>query len=118
FIGHMLEDEARLNVQRPNKEPRATHYIQKIVDMIQAIEANGLAYQGTNGDVYFSVEKYKTYGELAHKNIDDLLSGARVDIQEAKQSPLDFVLWKRSKANEPSWPSPWGEGRPGWHIEC
>lgn len=118
FIDYMLEDETALNVLRPNKEPRATDYMEKIIKMIEAIEANGLAYQADNGDVYFSVEKFKSYGALSHKNIEDLMSGARVDISEAKNSPLDFVLWKMSKPDEPKWDSKWGEGRPGWHIEC
>ncbi|MGE4349224.1 MAG: cysteine--tRNA ligase [Candidatus Berkiella sp.] len=118
FIQYMQEDEAKLNVIRPNQEPRATHYMDKIISMVQAIQDNGLAYQAENGDVYFAVQKYKSYGELSHKNIDELMVGARVDVQEAKRSPLDFVLWKKSKANEPSWASPWGDGRPGWHIEC
>lgn len=118
FIQFMQEDEAKLNVVRPDNEPRATQYIDKIIGMVQAIQENGLAYQADNGDVYFAVQKYKSYGQLSHKNIDELMVGARVDVQEAKRSPLDFVLWKKSKANEPSWTSPWGEGRPGWHIEC
>lgn len=118
FIQAMREDEAKLNVQRPDQEPKATEYIDRIITLIQAIEKQGCAYQADNGDVYFSVEKYKSYGELSHKNIDDLIAGARVEIQDAKNAPLDFVLWKRSKPNEPSWDSPYGPGRPGWHIEC
>lgn len=118
FIQFMQEDEAKLNVVRPDNEPRATQYIDKIISMVQAIQENGLAYQADNGDVYFAVQKYKSYGQLSHKNIDELMVGARVDVQEAKRSPLDFVLWKKSKENEPSWTSPWGDGRPGWHIEC
>lgn len=118
FIDCMLEDEAKLNVIRPNEEPRATDFMAQMTQMIEKIEANGLAYQADNGDVYFSVEKFQSYGALSHKKIEELLVGARVDIAEAKHSPLDFVLWKQSKAHEPKWPSKWGDGRPGWHIEC
>ena len=118
FIKFMHEDEARLNVERPTQEPRATDYINQIISMTQAIQDNQCAYQGENGDVYFSVDQYSKYGELSRKNLDDLQVGNRVDVAEAKRSPLDFVLWKKAKKEEPSWMSPWGDGRPGWHIEC
>tara|TARA_R110002110_G_scaffold166602_2_gene367305 strand:- start:60085 stop:61479 length:1395 start_codon:yes stop_codon:yes gene_type:complete len=118
FIQAMHEDEARLNVARPDQEPRATDYINKIIDMTQAIQNHDCAYQGDNGDVYFAVNQYQKYGELSHKNLDDLQVGTRVNVAESKRSPLDFVLWKKAKQDEPSWESPWGPGRPGWHIEC
>lgn len=118
FIKCMHEDEAHLNVVRPDQEPRATDYIDKIINMTQAIQNNECAYQGDNGDVYFAVDQYQKYGELSRKNLDDLQVGARVDVVHDKRSPLDFVLWKKAKKDEPSWGSPWGDGRPGWHIEC
>lgn len=118
FIKHMLEDEEALNVKRPDREPRATEHISQIIDMIQNIEKNQCAYQAENGDVYFSVAQYQSYGQLSKKNLDELNVGSRVVVTDAKQSPLDFVLWKKAKENEPSWDSPWGKGRPGWHIEC
>ncbi len=89
-----------------------------MINMIESLTKKGLAYQGKNGDVYYSVRKFKNYGMLSGKNLDDLVAGARIDIESDKQDPLDFVLWKMAKPNEPKWPSPWGEGRPGWHIEC
>jgi cysteinyl-tRNA synthetase len=89
-----------------------------MINMIESLTKKGLAYQGKNGDVYYSVRKFKNYGRLSGKNLDDLVAGARIDIESDKQDPLDFVLWKMAKPNEPKWPSPWGEGRPGWHIEC
>jgi cysteinyl-tRNA synthetase len=102
----------------PDVEPRATESIDGIIKMVEQLIANGHAYVGTNNDVYFRVSSYDTYGALSHKDLEQLQSGARVDVVEQKESPLDFVLWKKAKANEPSWASPWGEGRPGWHIEC
>ncbi|MDD5276181.1 MAG: cysteine--tRNA ligase [Methylovulum sp.] len=118
FITAMHEDERALGVLPPDFEPRATQAIADIVTMIAALIAKGFAYIGSNGDVFYSVNKFKTYGQLSGKNLDDLQAGERVDVDTAKQNPLDFVLWKMAKANEPAWESPWGLGRPGWHIEC
>ncbi|MDC0197665.1 cysteine--tRNA ligase, partial [Candidatus Thioglobus sp.] len=118
FINAMHEDEKSLGVLSPDMEPRATDSIDKMIDMIDILSKQGLAYQGKNGDVFYSVRKFKEYGKLSGKNLDDLMAGARVDIESNKKDPLDFVLWKKAKSDEPSWPSPWGDGRPGWHIEC
>ena len=118
FIAAMHEDERALNVLPPDIEPKATQSIPGIIAMIAALIAKGLAYVGTNGDVFYSVSKFKPYGKLSGKNLADLQAGERVDVDQAKQDPLDFVLWKMAKPDEPSWPSPWGAGRPGWHIEC
>ena len=118
YIDAMHEDEKSLGVLSPDIEPRATDSIDKMIDMIESLSKQGLAYQGTNGDVFYSVRKFKDYGKLSGKNLDDLVAGARVDIESNKKDPLDFVLWKKAKSDEPSWPSPWGDGRPGWHIEC
>ncbi len=118
FIDAMHEDERALSVLPPDIEPRATQSIPAIIAMIEALIANGLAYTGGNGDVFYAVSKFKNYGQLSGKNPDDLLAGERVDVDLAKRNPLDFVLWKMAKAGEPSWQSPWGLGRPGWHIEC
>ncbi len=118
FITAMHEDERALAVLPPDREPRATQAIADIIAMIEALITKGLAYIGGNGDVFYSVSKFKTYGQLSGKNLDDLQAGERVDVDTAKQNPLDFVLWKMAKANEPAWKSPWGLGRPGWHIEC
>lgn len=114
----MHEDEAKLGVLSPTEEPCATDYINDIVAMIHKLVSSGHAYAAGNGDVYFSVESYSDYGKLSKKKLEDLVAGARVDVQEAKRSPADFVLWKAAKEGEVSWPSPWGDGRPGWHIEC
>ena len=118
FIDAMHEDERALGVLSPDIEPRATDSIDQMKDMIESLSNQGLAYQGKNGDVFYSVRKFKDYGKLSGKNLDDLMAGARVDVENNKGDPLDFVLWKRAKTGEPSWPSPWGDGRPGWHIEC
>lgn len=118
FIKAMHEDEKRLGVLSPNHEPCATAYIDDIIAMIKTLESKGYAYAASNGDVYYSVEKFPTYGELARKNLDDLQAGARVDVEEAKRDPRDFALWKAAKEGEVYWDSPWGKGRPGWHIEC
>ena len=118
FIQAMHEDEAALGILPPDQEPRATRHIEQIVSMIEALINNGLAYIASNKDVFFDVSKFPSYGKLSGKQIDELRSGARVEIQEAKDDPLDFVLWKAAKPDEPSWESPWGPGRPGWHIEC
>ena len=117
-ISSMHADEKLLNTIPPNFEPRVTDHISEVIDMIQILINKGFAYTAKNGDVYYSVEKFKTYGELAHQDIDNLVLGARVETNEEKQNPLDFVLWKAAKPEEPSWSSPWGNGRPGWHIEC
>ncbi|MDD1630401.1 MAG: cysteine--tRNA ligase, partial [Methylococcaceae bacterium] len=118
FINAMHEDERALSVLPPDIEPRATQSISGIIAMIQALIANGLAYIGSNGDVFYAVTKFKNYGQLSGKNLDDLQAGERVDVDLAKHNPLDFVLWKMAKTGEPAWQSPWGLGRPGWHIEC
>lgn len=118
FIDAMNEDADALKVERPDEEPKATDHIKEIVDLIAQLEKRGFAYAADNGDVYFAVNKYADYGQLSGKKIDELRAGERVAVEEAKQDPLDFVLWKASKEGEPSWDSPWGAGRPGWHIEC
>ncbi|ALG67052.1 cysteine--tRNA ligase [Beggiatoa leptomitoformis] len=118
FIQAMYEDADALGVLRPDHEPRATQYIEHIIDLTQRLITQGYAYTANNGDVYYAVNKFANYGKLSGKRIEDLRAGERVDIDEAKQDPLDFVLWKAAKVNEPSWDSPWGKGRPGWHIEC
>ena len=118
FITAMHEDECALSVLPPDREPRATQSIADIIRMIDMLITKGFAYVGSNGDVFYSVGKFKNYGLLSGKNLDDLQAGERVDIDQAKQNPMDFVLWKMAKVNEPSWDSPWGLGRPGWHIEC
>ena len=111
-------DSARLNLLRPDIEPRATRYIAPMLEMIETLEKKGLAYRGANGDVYYSVRSFPEYGKLSHRNLDDLRAGERVAVEVAKRDPLDFVLWKAAKPGEPKWPSVFGEGRPGWHIEC
>ena len=118
FVDAMHEDETVLNVAPPNQEPRATGHISEIITMIRKLEEQGLAYQGGNGDVYFRVREFSDYGRLSGRSLDELKVGARVNRDEAKDDPLDFVLWKCAKPGEPLWPSPWGDGRPGWHIEC
>jgi len=117
FIEAHDEDMAALGVQRADVEPRATDYIPRIIDTVKALVANGIGYE-VDGDVYFEVGKFKGYGKLSRRNLDDLQAGARVEVDDRKKSPLDFALWKASKPGEPSWDSPWGKGRPGWHIEC
>ena len=107
-----------LGVKRATVNPRATEHIQDIIDLVQTLVEKGHAYPTPNGDVYFSVRSWPGYGKLSGQNIDDLENGARVDPTEEKQDPLDFALWKGQKPGEPAWPSPWGMGRPGWHIEC
>lgn len=118
FIKAMHEDEIALNILKPDFEPRATESIDQMYSMIKSLIEKGFAYQGKNGDVYYSVKRFKNYGKLSGKNLDGLKAGARVDIESDKRDPLDFVLWKMAKPNEPKWSSPWGEGRPGWHLEC
>ena len=118
FITAMHEDAEALGVQPPDSEPRATDSMDSILGMIGRLIDNGYAYQGENGDVFYAVGKFDGYGQLSGKRVEELRAGARVDVEQAKRDPLDFVLWKSAKAGEPGWPSPWGEGRPGWHIEC
>ncbi len=118
FIDAMHEDEARLSVKKPDSEPRATAYIPEIISMISVLIEKGYAYAASNGDVYYSVSAFSTYGQLSKKNPEELLAGARIDVEDSKQDPRDFALWKSAKQGEVNWGSPWGEGRPGWHIEC
>ncbi len=118
FIKAMHEDSEMLNVLPPDMEPRATTHIDDILSMIQTLMDKGFAYQGDKGDVYYSVRQFPGYGKLSGKNLDELQAGARVDQDDDKADPSDFVLWKMAKPGEPKWDSPWGEGRPGWHIEC
>ncbi len=121
FIQFMNEDAAALGVEPPNHEPRATQYVEEMQAIIEALEVKGLAYQASDGDVNFAVRKFPGYGKLSGKSLDELRAGERVAIEQAKQDPLDFVLWKSAKSGEPDeakWPSKWGIGRPGWHIEC
>jgi cysteinyl-tRNA synthetase len=118
FIRAMDEDAAALGVQRPDLEPRATEHVAEMLDMIRRLEERGIAYRAASGDVNFSVRKFPGYGKLSGKSIEDLRAGERVEVDASKHDPLDFVLWKRAKEGEPFWHSPWGNGRPGWHIEC
>ena len=118
FIGYMHEDERALGVQPPDHEPRATQFVPQMLGMIGSLAGKGLAYAVPDGDVNYAVRKFPGYGRLSGKSLDELRAGERVEIDRNKQDPLDFALWKRSKAGEPAWPSPYGEGRPGWHIEC
>jgi cysteinyl-tRNA synthetase len=118
FTVAMHEDCATLGLQEPDLEPRATEFIAQIIAMIEILIDKGYAYAAASGDVMYSVRKFPNYGRLSGKKIDDLRSGSRVQVDEAKHDPLDFVLWKHAKPGEPSWASPWGDGRPGWHIEC
>ncbi len=121
YIGYMNEDSDALGVLRPDHEPRATDYVAQMQNLIGRLQDNGLAYVADNHDVCYSVRKFEGYGKLSGKSLDELRAGERVGVAEGKQDPLDFVLWKHAKADEPAdakWTSPWGEGRPGWHIEC
>jgi cysteinyl-tRNA synthetase len=118
FIRALEEDTKALNILPPISAPKATDFISHMIKLIETLIQKNLAYAASNGDVYYAVHQFKSYGELAHQNIDKLRSGSRVSILEAKNDPLDFVLWKLAKPGEPSWDSPWGKGRPGWHIEC
>ncbi|HIF9120460.1 TPA: cysteine--tRNA ligase [Photobacterium damselae] len=118
LIGEMHADFDALGMKRPDVEPRATAFISEIIDLCERLIERGFAYVADNGDVMFEVSKFKDYGRLSKQDLDQLQAGARVDIELAKRSPLDFVLWKMSKPGEPTWESPWGPGRPGWHIEC
>ncbi|HKJ77326.1 MAG TPA: cysteine--tRNA ligase [Gammaproteobacteria bacterium] len=118
FVDAMHEDADALGVQRPDAEPHATGHIDQILAMIEGLVEKGLAYRADNGDVYYDVSAFPEYGRLSGKQLEDLRAGARVEVEEAKTDPLDFVLWKAAKPGEPAWDSPWGAGRPGWHIEC
>src|SRR6267143_1918539 len=118
FIRYMDEDAAALGVQKPDYESRATQFVAPMLEMIDTLEKRRLAYQSPSGDVNYAVRRFPHYGKLSGKSLDELHAGERVDIDKTKEDPLDFVLWKRAKPNEPSWPSRWGAGRPGWHIEC
>ncbi len=118
FIRAMNEDAALLGVMPPTYEPRATQYVESMIAMIHALVEKGLAYAASNGNVYYAVHKFTGYGKLSGKSLTDLRAGERVAIDSYKTDPLDFVLWKAAKPNEPQWESPWGRGRPGWHIEC
>ena len=118
FTAAMYEDLDRLGCLRPEKEPKASEYIDEMLTMIRQLIDNGYAYQASNGDVMYDVHKFEGYGKLSGKKLEDLRAGSRVEVDTAKRDPLDFVLWKSAKPGEPAWPSPWGEGRPGWHIEC
>ena len=118
FIAFMHDDEKALNVSPPDIEPRATAHIKDIISIIEQLISKGFAYVAENSDVYYAVNKFQNYGKLSRKNPEELLAGARIDIEESKRDPRDFTLWKQAKEGEPGWDSPWGYGRPGWHIEC
>jgi len=118
FTAAMHEDLDALGCLRPEKEPKASEYIGAMLAMIGQLIERGYAYQASNGDVMYDVRKFGPYGRLSGKKLEDLRAGARVEVDSAKRDPLDFVLWKSAKPQEPAWPSPWGKGRPGWHIEC
>ena len=118
LVAAFVEDSARLGLVRPDVQPRATRYVGPMLYLIQRLEGRKLAYRGSNGDVFYSVRGFAGYGKLSRRNLDDLRAGERVAVEAAKNDPLDFVLWKAAKPDEPSWPSAYGPGRPGWHIEC
>jgi cysteinyl-tRNA synthetase len=118
FTRYMEHEFAALGIQKPDFEPRATQHVADMHALIRRLEERGVAYRAADGDVNFAVRKFPGYGKLSGKSLDDLRAGERVEVDSTKRDPLDFVLWKRAKAGEPSWPSPWGEGRPGWHVEC
>lgn len=118
FIKEMHKDSEALAIESPDAEPRATAHVGDIIELVQTLIDKGFAYPADNGDVYYSVRKFESYGKLSGKVLDELEAGARVGVDEFKQDPLDFVLWKAAKPEEPHWESPWGIGRPGWHIEC
>lgn len=118
YIAAMEQDSAALGVAEPSHEPRATDFVEKMIGMINTLITKELAYAASNGDVYFSVHNFPGYGKLSGKSLEDLRAGERVEINPHKKDPLDFVLWKAAKPDEPYWDSPWGKGRPGWHIEC
>ena len=117
YIGEFNTDMGRFGLEKPSVEPKATDHIKEMIQLISTLIEKGYAYQG-NGDVFFSVERFKDYGKLSKRNLEEMQAGARVEVDEKKKNPLDFALWKASKPGEPFWESPWGKGRPGWHIEC
>lgn len=117
YISEYYKDADALNIERASTNPRATEYIEEIIDFVNGLVDKGYAYE-VNGDVYFSTKKFENYGKLSGQNIEDLQSGARIKVDERKNDPLDFAIWKSQKPGEPAWKSPWGMGRPGWHIEC
>ena len=117
-IASMQKDFSKLGLEIPTNEPRATDHIEGMIAMISTLIDKGHAYHSEGGDVFFAVRTFPEYGKLSNKNIDDLNPGSRIEEDDSKKDPLDFVLWKSAKPNEPSWDSPWGLGRPGWHIEC
>ena len=118
YISEYKKDAKGLNVREASVHPRATENVQQIIDMVKTLEEKGYAYSTEYGDVYFRTNKFKEYGKLSHQPLEDLEAGARIQIGETKEDPMDFALWKGAKPDEPSWDSPWGKGRPGWHIEC
>lgn len=117
YIEEYLKDADSLNLKRATVHPKATEHINEIIEFIKSLVEKGYAYE-VNGNVYFETEKFKEYGKLSHKNVDELQAGARIEVNDEKKNPMDFVLWKAQKPGEPAWDSPWGKGRPGWHIEC
>jgi len=117
FIDAFYEDMDGLGILRPDKEPKATEHIDLMIDMIKVLIEKGFAYE-EGGDVYYAVEKLSDYGVLSGRRLDDMKAGARIEVDERKRNPMDFALWKAAKPGEPSWDSPWGHGRPGWHMEC
>ena len=118
FIAEYFKDTKALNIKEEGAiHPKATENIEEMIDVVKTLEAKGFAYE-SEGDVYFDIEKFDEYGKLSHRNIEDMMAGARIEVSEKKKNPMDFVLWKNAKPGEPSWKSPWGEGRPGWHLEC
>ncbi len=118
FTKFMHEDFKQLGLSEPDEEPRATDYIPQMIALVQQMIDNNHAYVAANGDVYFDVRSFENYGCLSHQHLEELESGVRIEVAEVKRDPMDFVLWKLAKPDEPKWPSPWGEGRPGWHLEC
>ena len=118
FIDAMHEDERALSVLAPDIEPRATGHMEQIIAMVETLIAKGFAYCAANGDVYYRINRFAEYGKLSKKNLEELRAGERVEVELAKENPLDFALWKAAKEGEAAWDSPWGQGRPGWHIEC
>ncbi|WP_294405879.1 cysteine--tRNA ligase [uncultured Clostridium sp.] len=117
FIEEYYKDADGLQIKRATVNPRATEYIQEVIDFVKALIDNGFAYE-VDGDIYFSTKKFETYGKLCGQNLEDLQAGARITVDERKKDPMDFAVWKSQKPGEPAWESPWGPGRPGWHIEC
>jgi len=118
YLARYHEALGRLGLAQPTQEPRATAHIDEMINLISQLVVNGSAYEAEGGDVYFAVRKFERYGQLSNRSLDELQAGARVEPGEEKRDPLDFALWKSAKPDEPSWQSPWGQGRPGWHIEC